>query len=146
MKKTLSACNLLLILALVCFIWWNSSLPGADSAQISRGILSRLLDMFPFLSFTEKLLRKMGHFLEFAALGFLLANFVRLLGERGLHHFTLSLLPGILTAMTDETIQMFVEGRSSEVRDVWIDTAGCVFGILFLLLIAKLFLKGNKRI
>lgn len=145
MKKALKFANLLLILFLICFIWRNSCMPASESSRISSGVLRWLLDTFSFIPFTEFIVRKLGHFLEFAALGFLLANYIRLLGEKGLHHFTLSLLPGILTAMTDETIQMFVEGRSSEVRDVWIDTAGCVFGILFLLLIAKLFLKGNKR-
>ena len=34
----------------------------------------------------------------------------------------------LLTALTDETIQLFVPGRSGELRDVWIDFAGGVLG------------------
>lgn len=145
MKKRLIAGNLLLILLLICFIWFNSFLPGSESSKISNCVLQWLMDTFSFIPFTSRIVRKLGHFLEFAALGMLLANFFRLLDERGLHHFTLSLFPGILTAMTDETIQLFSAGRSSEVLDVWIDTMGCTGGILFLLIFAKLFLKGNKR-
>ncbi|MDO5140406.1 MAG: VanZ family protein [Eubacteriales bacterium] len=35
---------------------------------------------------------------------------------------------GLLTALTDETIQLFVEGRSGQITDVWIDFAGVCFG------------------
>ena len=37
---------------------------------------------------------------------------------------------GLLTAVTDETIQRYVAGRSSQVTDVWIDFAGVVAGML----------------
>lgn len=144
MKKRLIAGNLLLIILLIGFIWCNSFLNASESSEISNAVLQWLMDTFSFIPFTSHIVRKLGHFLEFAALGCMLANLFRLLGERGVQHFALSLLPGILTAMTDETIQRFVEGRSSEVLDVWIDTMGCTCGILFLLLFAKLFLKGNK--
>lgn len=37
---------------------------------------------------------------------------------------------GLITALMDETIQLFSAGRSSQVTDVWIDFAGCVVGIV----------------
>ncbi len=40
------------------------------------------------------------------------------------------MLGGVLTALTDETIQIFSAGRSSQVTDVWLDFAGVLAGIL----------------
>ena len=34
------------------------------------------------------------------------------------------MLGGLLTALTDETIQLFVPGRSGQVTDIWIDFSG----------------------
>ena len=47
-----------------------------------------------------------------------------------LRHITVPMLGGVLTALTDETIQLFSEGRSSQVTDVWLDSAGVLAGIL----------------
>ena len=40
------------------------------------------------------------------------------------------ILGGLLTALTDETIQMFSDGRSSQLTDVWLDLSGAMAGIL----------------
>ena len=40
------------------------------------------------------------------------------------------MLGGVLTALTDETIQLFSDGRSGQVTDVWLDSAGVLTGIL----------------
>ena len=39
-------------------------------------------------------------------------------------------LGSLLTALTDETIQMFSDGRSSQLTDVWLDLSGAMAGIL----------------
>lgn len=44
----------------------------------------------------------------------------------------------MLTALTDETIQLFSQGRSSQVTDVWLDSAGVLAGILAALLLMGL--------
>ena len=40
------------------------------------------------------------------------------------------MLGGLLTALTDETIQLFVPGRSGQVTDIWIDFSGVMTGLL----------------
>ena len=40
---------------------------------------------------------------------------------------------GLLTAVIDETIQLFVEGRAGMIADVWIDFGGVVTGTLIML-------------
>jgi len=130
MKKKKILCFILLALNLA-FIWGNSALPGDTSGQISSGLLARLVRIFPFLeSMGEVVLRKLGHFSEFACLGLLLKWMASLQGQRGLPGIALPLLPGVLTACVDETIQIFSPGRASSLIDVWIDVSGVLTGIL----------------
>ena len=115
-------------------IWGNSLLPGSVSGEISGGLaamLTQVLDVFGGCG--ELLLRKAAHFSEFACLGLLLGWLFQLLDQKGIHRFTLPLLFGILSALTDETIQVFVPQRGPSVIDVWIDTAGAAAGIGLLL-------------
>ena len=39
-------------------------------------------------------------------------------------------MASLLTALTDETIQLFVPGRSGQVTDVWIDFSGVLTGLV----------------
>lgn len=144
-RKRIFICAVL-IAANLCFIWGNSLLPGEESGQISGGLLLWLKETFPFLmGMGEYLLRKLGHFSEFACLGFLFANLFRLLGERGLHRFSSPLLCGMLAAAADETIQVFVPDRGPSVIDVWIDTSGVCTGIILLVIGAVLFKMKKER-
>lgn len=127
-RKNVTAVLICLNLA---FIWGNSALSGDTSGQISGGIMAWLLDLFGAIPWSEFLLRKMGHFCEFALLGFLLMLFWRAHGETGLHAFAMPLLCGMLAACIDETIQVFTPDRGPSVIDVWIDTFGVCCGILF---------------
>ena len=120
-----------LICLVLCFIWGNSMLSGEESGAVSGGLLSWMTENFPVMRWLpERLLRKFGHFSEFAALGFLLGWFFLRQGQRGLHRLTVPLLFGMTAALTDETIQSFSPGRSPQVTDVWIDTAGALVGSL----------------
>ena len=144
MKKKRFLCASLLVMNLA-FIWGNSILPGETSGQISSGLLARLVQTFPFLKFMgEVVLRKLGHFSEFACLGLLLSWMASLFRERGFHKIALPLLAGVLAACVDETIQIFSPGRASSLIDVWIDVSGTVAGIL-LFQIGKMILKRNLQ-
>lgn len=144
MKKKRLLCAALLAVNLAV-IWGNSALPGDISGDISGGLLARLVQMFPFLkSMGEIVLRKLGHFSEFACLGLLLGWMASLLGERGFHGIALPLLAGVLTACMDETIQIFSPGRASSLIDVWIDVSGTAAGIL-LHQIGKIIIKKHLQ-
>ena len=140
-----------LICLVLCFIWGNSMLSGEESGAISGGLLAWLMDTFPFFKWLpEYLLRKFGHFSEFGLLGFLLAWFFLLQGQRGLHRLSMPLLFTVLIAVADETIQSFSLGRTPSVIDVWIDVAGGCAGILLVALGSKIYTwiqnrKGNNN-
>lgn len=128
------------------FIWGNSLLGGEESSEISGGLLAWLISVFPFLSWLpEVALRKLGHFSEFAALGFFLSCLLRPEEQRGIQKVSAPLLLGILAANTDETIQLFRPGRSSSVVDVWIDAAGVCTGIGLFYLLGYIIKKNAKR-
>ena len=117
----------LLIIGLLCFIWGNSLMTGADSGSVSGGILAWLGQFFPGLMTEEghHFLRKAAHFSEFFLLGALCALRRGVLGKQwsvSLNGF------GLMTACIDETIQIYVPGRGSSLLDVWLDAAGFTAG------------------
>ena len=139
--KRLRLCTALLICNLV-FIWGNSLLPGEISGAFSdwvKSILAQLLPMGPDDGSGGGLLRKAAHFTEFASLGMLLAWLHGMLQKGKLRPF----LWGVLAASVDETIQRFVPDRGPSIRDVCIDSAGVITGIV-LLLLGHTYLKKRR--
>lgn len=120
----------LLTILVVLFIWIHSlfpaSLSGGESSWWLKecNALSAMLHL-PVVFTDEKLLRKLAHVTEYAALGIVGTLYFRAAGKLlksfGRHHL---LYMGLTVAFLDETIQMFVPGRTAEIRDVWIDLAG----------------------
>ncbi|MBQ2446735.1 MAG: VanZ family protein [Oscillospiraceae bacterium] len=109
----------------MCFIFFQSSLSAQVSATQSKGLLAVLNHFWPEL--THDLLRKIAHFAEYFILGCCtLGMFFNT------KDFKVSkpLLFSLLTAVADETLQIYVDGRSSELLDVWIDLAGALVGVL----------------
>lgn len=70
---------------------------------------------------TDHIVRKLAHFCEYALEGFLLTLCLRVYTRHFFVHISWPILGGLLTALTDETIQMFSDGRSSQLTDVWLD-------------------------
>ena len=125
-------CTVLLVCNLA-FIWGNSLLPGEVSGAFSdwvKAILAKLLPMGPEDSTGGGLLRKVAHFTEFAALGMCLGWLFGMLQKGKLIPFGC----GVLAASIDETIQRFVPDRGPSVKDVCIDSAGVLTGIVLLYL------------
>ena len=61
--------------------------------------------------------------------------------RRFVRHVSWPMLGGMATALLDETIQLYVPGRTSSVRDVWIDFGGVIAG-LFVALLLLLIVRG----
>ena len=151
--------RVLFTLALAGCIWFifSNSMAVADVSSVSSGRVLQLLQAVlrrlghPALAqrLTMHIVRKMAHFCEYTLEGFLLMLCMRVYSRRPLRHITVPMLGGVLTAMADETIQIYSPGRSSQVTDVWLDSAGVLAGILvalvFMALCRMLFHRCNKE-
>jgi len=129
-NKRLRLCRCL-IAALLTFIWGNSLMPGRISQAISDALAWLLLGTKPVggeMAAGSGILRKLAHFTEFTALGMCLAWLHGMLGKGKIRPFVW----GVLAAAADETIQCFVPERGPGIRDVCIDSAGVLTGIVLL--------------
>ena len=91
--------------------------------------LSAVPDLGTGLGTWDLVLRKIAHFCEYAVLGLLLVRATR----RDALAFGL----GVAYAASDELHQHFVPGRQAAVRDVLVDAAGVLAGVLAARLISQ---------
>ena len=120
-----------MIVAILAFIWGNSLMPGWISQAISDALAGILLGTKPIngeMAAGSGVLRKLAHFTEFMGLGMCLAWLYGMLGKGKVRPF----LWGVLAAAADETIQCFVPERGPGIKDVCIDSAGVLTGIVLL--------------
>ena len=132
--------------ATILFIFSNSREVATLSSQHSqevlsqtRGILDRLGLSGLAADLTEHSIRKLAHFAEYTLEGFWLMLCTRVYTRRFVRHISWPMLGGLLTALCDETIQMFSLGRSSQLTDVWLDFAGVMAGLFVGFLILCIF-------
>lgn len=131
------------------FIWWNSSKNGEESSGISQGVLYEIMQIFARIGIstdiTEHIIRKLAHFTEFTALGILLSVDTVLFLKNMKQYVWIPLFIGLLVALIDETIQLFPVGRSSSVKDVWLDFSGVIFGTIILLVLRQIYLFKLRK-
>ena len=133
------------LIACIAFIFSNS-MQVATASTVSSGRVLRLMRSaitrlgMPGLAqhLTMHFVRKLAHFCEYTLEGFLLMLCMRVYSRHPLRHISVPMLGGVLTALTDETIQLFSPGRSSQVTDVWLDSIGVLAGILAALVLLAL--------
>ena len=119
------------LIACIVFIFSNSMQIGDVSESASGRVLLLMKKVFTRLGMpgaanhlTDHIVRKLAHFCEYALEGFLLTLCLRVYTRHFFVHISWPILGGLLTALTDETIQMFSDGRSSQLTDVWLFRAG----------------------
>lgn len=147
-KRVRVIIHILLVIAVMAFIFSHSLANRAQSSEESMGVFEFLMKLLGTVGLgdglTEHIVRKMAHFSEFAALGFFAAIVMQDIRIVRLPYVLNVFLFGILCAMTDETIQMFND-RSARVTDVWIDFCGSVCGCLVFLLLRWLWRKHKRK-
>ena len=131
----------LLVIATLCFIWSNSMVGKEGSASLSRRVTAWLNGIG--IPVTHYFVRKSAHFCEFGLLGCELMLLIGLRSGVSLQSMSNAAFAALLTAVTDETIQIF-SGRGSQVQDVVLDFSGALTGILFMSLVLKLIQKRKN--
>lgn len=92
----------------------------------------------------EGVVRKMAHFGEYMLLGLLSFIIAVLWIEKMKVSVRIVAIQLVISASLDELHQYFVPGRYASVRDVMIDTAGGIAGILLIFLMKGLKKKWNR--
>lgn len=132
------------LIACIIFIFRNSLQEGSISSARSHAVMQKINQLLGYVNlgpFSEHVVRKLAHFAEFLLEGFLLMLCLRVYTRHFVRHVSWPLLGGLATALTDETIQLRIAGRSSSVVDVWIDFSGVIVG-LFVALLLLLIVRG----
>lgn len=138
-KKAIVFTVLTLIWTAVIFSF--SLQPAEASANLSGGLLKRLLNWFHWITglqiptyFAHYLIRKAAHFGEF----FLLGVFAYQASKYWVQKWRPALLYGILIAISDECIQYHTGGgRAMRISDMLLDTAGVAFAIFTVIVLTK---------
>lgn len=134
--------GLLVVWMIVIFLLSNEV---ADTSSVRSGVIVDLL--VQSVSWSEGLLtfltRKAAHIFVYFVLGILMLNAVR-------HHVPLrravwmSIVFVLAYAVFDEIHQLFVPGRSGEIRDVLIDTIAGTVGVGIMYFIHRRITKAAK--
>ncbi len=137
-KKGLAWALLIFWLLLIFFF---SSQNGTSSSEVSNGLLKIIEYIFHIstnnLSF---IIRKLAHFTLYLILALLVINVLKQYYKIDNKKLIIVLLICLIYAVSDEFHQSFVDGRSSQIKDVFIDFSGSFVGCL---IIDKIIKKSN---
>lgn len=148
-----------LISALMTVIFIFSHQPAEVSSQVSGGLIYRVLNfiMSGFDSLTDEqraqtveslqfVVRKCAHAFSYATMGGMLMGLMLTYDfKKAMSGKLIAFGVAVLYAITDEVHQLFVAGRSGQVSDVFLDSAGAICGILIVLVCAYFVRKRRLK-
>ena len=141
----------ILVLVWMYVIFSFSRQPADESSEVSGRVCGNIvvtvnetfeMNMTPEeISGTAKIIehpvRKAAHMTEYAILAILSYAFFHGMVRKEQRKYLYAILTVILYASSDEMHQYFVSGRSAQVTDVMIDTAGAVIGLVLFYFIVR---------
>ena len=162
LELALVAAGLAAVIVWMIIIFLFSAEPASVSSETSDPFADAFIALFhPEYSslgpdaqfelheYASHVVRKAAHFTIYTILGFLLALACRPAEEKGgpLPAGLFALLLGALYAAGDEFHQSFVPGRSGQIKDVLLDSAGVLCGILVCAGVRALIriMRGKKK-
>ena len=144
-KKQILYFVLIIIWMAVVFIFSNQ--PADVSSKASGGITERVVHAITKdnkrITQTQRgqietIIRKCAHFALYLIGGTLTTNFISTTKVQGKRIIIYAIAFTFVYAITDEVHQLFVPGRSGEIRDVIIDTAGAITGTMLFWMLRKI--------
>jgi VanZ family protein len=137
---------------IMLIIFYFSSKPADLSDQSSLTITHTMVNIYETISNNQlpevkrietvysldHIVRKTAHFIEYAMLAAAFAFHFTLWTKRKRYRWFLPVLLAGIYAATDEYHQTFVEGRSGQLSDVLLDTAGAITGVVIFVLLMSL--------
>lgn len=146
--------NIYLVLTIMWMgvIYYMSNQPAAISSSQSGGFIN-ILKKLPMIGNTikelmkiglaELLIRKSAHMFLYFILAILI--YMAIKNKNTIKTYIYSLTACFIYACTDEIHQIFITGRSGEIKDVLVDTLGSIIGLILIYIINKIMiLRKNK--
>ena len=144
------------VVFLAVMIFWFSAQSGEDSTDTSNSLIHAALsavspsyremnaqEQQAVLDDVRGIVRKAAHFTEFCLFGMALYALCREYEKK--QSLWIALGCGIGYAMTDEFHQMFIPGRAASWKDVGIDSAGVLCGVLVLMGVMNICLRRKSE-
>ena len=128
-----------------------SNQDGQTSGGLSRKVARKIVDVFPYtknikeeaknkiVEKSQPIIRKGAHLSIYTLVGILIMSFISTYEIHLKYKFLISILVGLIYAISDEIHQSFIPGRTASVIDVGIDTLGVVLGIILVLIIISVY-------
>lgn len=109
------------------FIFIMSSFNSNESSNQSNFIVNILSNIFNIsnIEILSFIVRKLAHYTEYTILGILVYNLIYSYNKK----IYISIIICIIYATSDEIHQLFIPGRSFQIKDIMIDTFGSLTGI-----------------
>lgn len=135
------------IVAWLLFIFWLmlifffSQQNGVSSSNLSNSFLKEIEKLIHIPLTSEVagyIIRKLAHFTEYFILGVLTCNLVKEYFTLNKKQYVLIMLFCIFYAFSDEFHQLFISGRSGQIKDVFIDSSGSLVGLICYYFINKI--------
>ena len=158
--KTFRIVSSILLLAFMTAIFCLSAQEADESSSLSDGITAKIImGLFPdfdelseveqenIIHDTTFYVRKLAHFSLYFAMGVL--SFSAIVSYKKIKLFLrylFSYVFSVLYAVSDEIHQLFVAGRSCELRDVFIDSCGVLLALIIIFVICNLSKKIKSLI
>lgn len=140
--------SFILLISWMGLVFYFSSEVGNESSTTSGNTIRKIITFFNddikveelnyIVEIYQPLVRKMAHFTLYTVGGFLIFNFINKFKISKLKKIIISILIGVIYAITDEIHQYFVPGRSSKLLDVIIDSGGIIVGVLIFIILFKI--------
>ena len=159
MKTNTIRIILLILIFLNCFTIFNFSSEMKDETENRSGRVVEFISNFiPGIKdmpeaerevFKQEVLdpivRKVAHLTIYTTLGMLSMCLALTYKGTNYQKGLTSLVFCLLYSISDEIHQLFVPGRSGQIRDVFIDTLGAIIGILLINLVIKIFTRKKNK-
>lgn len=155
MKKQtiLRIISIIFVLAWMVTVFMLSHQVAEESSKTSSNFITVIIKLFnkdieqeqleTIMLKVETIVRKLAHFVLYTLGGMLITimfiNFKEYITKTKIASFLL----GATYAITDEIHQLFIPGRSGEIRDVLIDSTGVLLGVFIIYLLMRI--KGMFR-
>ena len=124
--------KVLLVIVWMGVIFCFSNQKATASSRLSDGLIKNTIGKVFNINEKEKLdsfikpVRKSAHFFLYFVLGLLVLNCFSNINSKSIIY---SILICFIYSISDEFHQLFIDGRSAEVLDVFIDTLGASLGV-----------------